>query len=121
MSNDILDFEIIDEARDIMGARYFESISRFIEQGGEKLAVIRREIDRNGDRALVAFHAHSLKSSAACLGARAFLPVAQSLEMAVRALPADSPLSAISSHCVALQQAFDTLHTALLAIPSDNP
>ena len=120
MQADLLDFEMVAEARDILGPRYFESLERFAKQGRERLAIIRAEIDKNGDPAVIAFEAHSFKFSAACLGARVFPSVAQNLEVAARSLAPGATLSPLEIHWYELEKSFEALQSAFSDIPRDS-
>lgn len=85
-ADNILDMEIVAEAREALGERYALFAKRFIEEGENRLTKIGEEIASEGNWKTIAFEAHSFTSSSACLGAAQLPKIATSLEIAARRL-----------------------------------
>jgi HPt (histidine-containing phosphotransfer) domain-containing protein len=116
MNTNILDPEIIAEAQDLLGERYAQSTARFTEQGRDRLARIKSEIEGHGDPEVVAFEAHSLKSSSACLGAVEFPVRVGELEIAARALKKGESPATLKNLFEAAQRSFDNLTAAFIGM-----
>ena len=112
MNTNILDPEIIAEARDLLGDRYIQSLGRFAEQGRDRLARIKFQIENHGDTAIIAFEAHSLKSSSACLGAVDFPVVAGQMEMAARAMQSGEAHESLMAIYDRMSKSFNLLISA---------
>jgi len=110
---DILDMEMVEEARDALGDRYPHSVRRFLEEGGKRIERIRTEILSGGSWEKIAFDAHSFKSSAACLGAAQLPQHAAELDMAARKLKDGGDIGELAPLLEELSTAFDLLADAM--------
>jgi HPt (histidine-containing phosphotransfer) domain-containing protein len=97
LSPDVLDVAILERLRALQGdgePDVVQDVSRvFLEDAPDRLKSIRSSLDR-GEPAIAERLAHSLKSSASMLGARALSRLASQVETRARenSLPAGDPL-----------------------------
>jgi HPt (histidine-containing phosphotransfer) domain-containing protein len=96
-TSDVIDFDVLDEIRELMEENYSDLVRRFLIDTADLLEQLAQSLEQ-GNAALVHRAAHTLKSSAAALGAVGLSHCARQLE--------------IQGRVGALQTAETTLRTA---------
>jgi HPt (histidine-containing phosphotransfer) domain-containing protein len=90
----VLDVEVIEELRAIMGDEYLGLIRMFFEDAPTHIAKLQAALAANDVAAMVA-PAHTLKSSSANLGAMALSAVAKRIEQGARTASLEKPALAV--------------------------
>jgi signal transduction histidine kinase/DNA-binding response OmpR family regulator/HPt (histidine-containing phosphotransfer) domain-containing protein len=90
----VLDLEVIEELRSIMGAEYQGLIRLFFEDAPQHIAKLQTALAGNDVPAMVA-PSHTLKSSSANLGAMALSSVAKRIEVGARTASLEKPAMAV--------------------------
>jgi HPt (histidine-containing phosphotransfer) domain-containing protein len=107
----VLEMEVIEELRSIMGGEYQGLVKLFLEDAPTHIKRL-QEAAAAGDIAAMVAPAHTLKSSSANLGAMALSSVAKRIETGARAVTLARPTAAV----LMLENEFRRAKAALIAL-----
>jgi HPt (histidine-containing phosphotransfer) domain-containing protein len=97
-TSDVIDFDVLDEIRELMDEDYSDLVRRFLIDTADLLDQLAQSLEQ-GDAALVHQAAHTLKSSAAALGAVGLSYCARQLEIQGRVGALQTAATTLTTAC----------------------